>query len=75
MVILPHCERRAAMEQAERIRARIERTPQPEVGPITLSLGVAQLNAGETVASLIDRTDRALYEAKRQGRNRVCSAE
>ncbi len=75
MVILPHCELRAAMEQAERIRARIERTPQPEVGPITLSLGVAQLNAGETVASLIDRTDRALYEAKRQGRNRVCSAD
>lgn len=75
MVILPHCELRAAMEQAERIRARIERTPQPEVGPITLSLGVAQLNAGETVASLIDRTDRALYEAKRQGRNRVCSVQ
>lgn len=75
MVILPHCELRAAMEQAERIRARIERTPQPEVGPITLSLGVAQLNAGETVASLIDRTDRALYEAKRLGRNRVCSAD
>lgn len=75
MVILPHCELRAAMEQAERIRARIERSPHPEVGPITLSLGVAQLNAGETVASLIDRTDRALYEAKRQGRNRVCSAE
>ncbi len=75
MVILPHCELRAAMEQAERIRARIERTPQPEVGPITLSLGVAQLNAGETVASLIDRTDRALYEAKGQGRNRVCSVQ
>lgn len=72
LIILPHCDLRAAADQAERIRERVERTPQPEAGQITLSLGVAQLGAEETVASLIERADRALYQAKRRGRNRVC---
>lgn len=72
LVILPHCDLRAATDQAERIRARLERTPQPQAGRVTLSLGVAQLGAEETVSHLIERADRALYQAKRQGRNRVC---
>ncbi|MCW3147697.1 diguanylate cyclase [Stutzerimonas stutzeri] len=73
MIILPHCELRAAAEQAERIRERIERTSLPDVGRITLSLGVAQFVAGEAVSTVIERADRALYQAKGQGRNRVCS--
>ena len=72
LIILPHCDLRAAADQAERIRERVERTPQPEAGQVTLSLGVAQLGPVETVANLIERADKALYEAKRQGRNRVC---
>ena len=38
---------------------------------ITLSCGVAEYSAGDTVESLIERADAALYEAKRLGRNRV----
>lgn len=38
---------------------------------ITLSCGVAEFSAGDTVESLIERADSALYEAKRLGRNRV----
>ncbi|RML43569.1 Sensory box/GGDEF domain protein [Pseudomonas syringae pv. maculicola] len=43
----------------------------PEAGPVTISLGVAELSPGETAASLIQRADKVLYQAKRLGRNRV----
>jgi diguanylate cyclase (GGDEF)-like protein len=39
--------------------------------PPTLSVGVADLNNGDTLKSLLSRADGALYEAKRKGRNRV----
>ncbi|KPY93605.1 hypothetical protein ALO43_200412 [Pseudomonas tremae] len=42
---------------------------------MTISLGVAQLSPGETAASLIQRADKALYQAKRLGRNRVDIAQ
>jgi diguanylate cyclase (GGDEF)-like protein len=38
---------------------------------LTLSVGVAEYSAGDTAASLRERADAALYEAKRLGRNRV----
>ena len=41
----------------------------------TISIGVAQHQEGDTVATLIDRTDRALYRAKNAGRNRVVVGE
>lgn len=38
---------------------------------VTLSGGLAEHHAGETVEQTLERADRALYEAKAQGRNRV----
>ena len=38
---------------------------------LTLSCGLAELSAGDTVESLMERADRALYEAKNLGKNRV----
>jgi diguanylate cyclase (GGDEF)-like protein len=43
--------------------------------PVTISLGVATLQQGETLDSLLRRSDLALYTAKRQGRNQTCTAE
>ena len=46
-----------------------------ELGPITLSLGVTSYFPGEELVEMIERADRALYEAKKFGRNRVMSEE
>ncbi|MDD3449035.1 MAG: diguanylate cyclase [Gammaproteobacteria bacterium] len=40
---------------------------------VTLSVGVANRRSGEALETLIGRADRALYEAKSSGRNRVCA--
>ena len=40
----------------------------------TISIGVAQYQAGDTMAQLVERADRALYRAKNEGRNRVALA-
>lgn len=38
---------------------------------ITISIGVAELAAGESTADALGRADQMLYAAKREGRNRV----
>ena len=40
-------------------------------GRVTISIGVAQLRAADSVRAVVDRADAALYAAKRAGRNRV----
>jgi diguanylate cyclase len=42
---------------------------------ITVSIGVGQFQFGEAIADLIDRCDRALYLAKKMGRNRVVTED
>jgi len=44
-----------------------------DLKPVTLSVGVAQLEENETAEDLIKRADFAMYEAKRQGGDRVMS--
>lgn len=41
--------------------------------PISVSIGIAQLTEGDTPASLLERADQALYRAKNQGRDQVCT--
>ena len=50
--------------------------PTGEVLPnITVSIGVGQFQPGEAMGDLIDRCDRALYLAKRAGRNKVVTED
>lgn len=40
--------------------------------PVTVSIGVAELQSGESATTWLERADRALYQAKEGGRNQVC---
>lgn len=72
-VILPQAGVDGAAIVAERLRARIEQMDVPGVGHITASFGIASfpLHASSR-DSLVVTADRALYDAKHMGRNRVC---
>lgn len=74
-VLLPDSDLGHSMQVAERLRAAIANTPIPWEGvelPLTSSFGVAQLSGpDDTIDALLSRADRALYDAKRAGRNLV----
>lgn len=78
VLILASTPLKTAQEIAERIRVTIQNTEFIFEGkriPVQLSLGVAARNAGEVDwAVLFDRVDKALYQAKQGGRNRVITA-
>ena len=77
IAVLPGADLATCAAVAERIRrtiaeCQITRRSTGEALPsITVSIGVGQFQLGESMADLIDRCDRALYLAKRSGRNRV----
>ena len=77
-VILPQTDRVGAAAVAERLRSAVEshQFPLVEPGAITVSTGIAHHpEDGDSVTGLIEAADRALYLAKRNGRNRVEGGE
>jgi diguanylate cyclase (GGDEF)-like protein len=75
-VLLPDTAGDTALAVAHRLRAALEQsvTAGAATVPYTVSVGLASLEAGESLAGLLKRADAALYAAKAGGRNRLCVA-
>jgi diguanylate cyclase (GGDEF)-like protein len=73
IIICPSTNLQQAKKRAERLRQTISRKEIAQLSgnTITSSFGVAQIEAGDSVASLLRRADRALYISKEMGRNRT----
>jgi diguanylate cyclase len=77
VIALPNTSLQSANTVAEHIRRAVmtkelvKRSTGENLGRVTLSLGAAVLRAQDTAQMLIDRADKCLYAAKRNGRNRV----
>jgi len=56
---------------AQKLRRQIEAYKFETVGQITCSFGVSEYHKGDSEESFLERTDKALYMAKENGRNRV----
>ncbi|MGL1832215.1 GGDEF domain-containing protein [Rhodocyclaceae bacterium SMB388] len=80
IVLLSGASPELARSVGENVRQTIEklrlirRHDKLAISPFTISVGVAARTGNDTLDTLFDRADKALYEAKSSGRNRVISA-
>ncbi|MEQ8505788.1 MAG: GGDEF domain-containing protein [Rhodospirillales bacterium] len=76
-IVLPNTTLENGAKVGEHVRTQvskkavINRATGKSLGTITVSVGAAEFQPGESVESLIERADEALYLAKHNGRNRV----
>ena len=71
VVLLPTASLQNAYDLAQKLRKYIEKLEIDRVGHITASFGVSQVKEGDEMQDAIDRADKALYLAKKSGRNCV----
>ena len=69
MIICVNTSLEAAGKLAEKIRSRLEELYHEPVGTVTASFGVTTFMKTDTEDSIIERVDRAMYNAKHRGRN------
>jgi diguanylate cyclase len=79
-ILLPETNIIGGAKVAELSRQEVEkkevvnRSTGKKIAKITLSAGVAEYRKNESVVELIERVDRAMYSAKKEGRNRIIVA-
>jgi len=72
LLLLPTTDAEVALQIAERLRAHISTVPMPEVGTVTVSVGVAHYPTFDAdPEQALRMADKALYMAKEQGRDRT----
>lgn len=87
-IILPQTSRPGALQLAERLRAAVAAIKLDAASgrgsredrnfgvlQVSISIGATQLREDDTMDTLLDRADNALYQAKHDGRNRVVDAD
>ncbi len=77
VILMPETQIEDAVKVAEKLRTTIMDCPFHSSNrkvPVTMSFGVCEFKKGDTIDSVFDKADKALYQAKESGRNKVCSA-
>ncbi|WP_137884979.1 GGDEF domain-containing protein [Pseudomonas sp. 2FE] len=77
VILLPEIAAEEGRSIGERLRRSLEQvsafySPVGVLPGVTMSIGLAQVRAKDSLQSLIARADSALYQAKQQGRNCLC---
>jgi len=75
MILFPHTDIDKAYVAADKIRLHIEHIQHVGIGKVTVSMGLANRNEGESYESWFKRADHAMYGAKRNGRNQIQVAQ
>jgi diguanylate cyclase len=76
-IVLPRATARMAAQTAEALRTAIQakrlrrRSTNEDLGQVTVSIGIARLQPGDTPQGFVERADACLYSSKRNGRNQV----
>ncbi|ADR34168.1 diguanylate cyclase with extracellular sensor [Sulfuricurvum kujiense DSM 16994] len=73
MVIFPNTSVEDAYAAAEKFRRNVEENVRSMDKPVTVSIGLGTFLTAESVDNMLSRIDAALYDAKEQGRNRICT--
>jgi len=71
IIICPGSDEKQSLQLAEKLRQILQELEHPKVGRVTCSFGVASHELGMSQVQLIKNADKALYESKSSGRNRV----
>ncbi len=75
VIILQALDIEEAKKAFNRLRANIAQHDFPQVGKITVSIGIVQITNQVGSSDIISQADQALYYVKQHGRNQVCCYE
>lgn len=72
MIICPETEIEGGKQLAEKMQSVIEKYDFPHIHTMTCSFGISESRKGDRIENVVGRADSALYQAKAEGRNRIC---
>lgn len=75
VIVIGTPDRAGAATAFEKFRRNVEAFAFPQIGQVTVSLGITEIEERFIPSALVGRADQALYHAKESGRNRLCFYE
>ncbi|NNJ91619.1 MAG: GGDEF domain-containing protein, partial [Gammaproteobacteria bacterium] len=73
VILLPETSIDEAHNVSEHVRSKVENYQFAIIKNLTVSIGISEYISGDNLQSIINRADKALYEAKTNGRNQIKS--